>query len=225
LRLLCTATHSGLADGVGFEPTNPCGLAVFKTAALNRSATHPAQSDQGIITRARRTKSEGRHPAAPRNGAVAATPGEARRRRSRRGSSIAIRALRLKSPCNRARPTKTSARTFPGDSAKVSRPRPPRPGRFTEAASPASRSVATAASPTIHRRASSGWRASSAEAQRRVAGLVATPWLRTRMLLERLAAVLSSGHVYTNSYIRASVGRGSHRRLADAHTANTRHGC
>jgi hypothetical protein len=29
------------ADGVGFEPTNPCGLAVFKTAALNRSATHP----------------------------------------------------------------------------------------------------------------------------------------------------------------------------------------
>jgi hypothetical protein len=31
-----------VADGVGFEPTNPCGLAVFKTAALNRSATHPA---------------------------------------------------------------------------------------------------------------------------------------------------------------------------------------
>ena len=30
-----------MADGVGFEPTNPCGLAVFKTAALNRSATHP----------------------------------------------------------------------------------------------------------------------------------------------------------------------------------------
>ena len=33
---------SEVADGVGFEPTNPCGLAVFKTAALNRSATHPA---------------------------------------------------------------------------------------------------------------------------------------------------------------------------------------
>jgi hypothetical protein len=32
---------SALADGVGFEPTNPCGLAVFKTAALNHSATHP----------------------------------------------------------------------------------------------------------------------------------------------------------------------------------------
>ena len=30
-----------MADGVGFEPTNPCGLAVFKTAALSRSATHP----------------------------------------------------------------------------------------------------------------------------------------------------------------------------------------
>ena len=36
-----TRAEAGLADGVGFEPTNPCGLAVFKTAALNRSATHP----------------------------------------------------------------------------------------------------------------------------------------------------------------------------------------
>ena len=36
-----TALEGVLADGVGFEPTNPCGLAVFKTAALNRSATHP----------------------------------------------------------------------------------------------------------------------------------------------------------------------------------------
>jgi hypothetical protein len=35
-------TLPSLADGVGFEPTNPCGLAVFKTAALNHSATHPA---------------------------------------------------------------------------------------------------------------------------------------------------------------------------------------
>ena len=35
---------SALADGVGFEPTNPCGLAVFKTAALNHSATHPDQA-------------------------------------------------------------------------------------------------------------------------------------------------------------------------------------
>ncbi len=31
-----------VADGVGFEPTRGCPLAVFKTAALNRSATHPA---------------------------------------------------------------------------------------------------------------------------------------------------------------------------------------
>ena len=33
-------------DGVGFEPTNPCGLAVFKTAAINRSATHPQQASR-----------------------------------------------------------------------------------------------------------------------------------------------------------------------------------
>ena len=26
---------------MGFEPTNPCGLAVFKTAAIDRSATRP----------------------------------------------------------------------------------------------------------------------------------------------------------------------------------------
>ena len=30
-----------LAEGVGFEPTNPEGLAVFKTAALVHSATPP----------------------------------------------------------------------------------------------------------------------------------------------------------------------------------------
>ena len=30
-----------LAEGVGFEPTAPCGAAVFKTAALNHSATPP----------------------------------------------------------------------------------------------------------------------------------------------------------------------------------------
>ena len=30
-----------LADEVGFEPTEPFGSTVFKTAALNRSATHP----------------------------------------------------------------------------------------------------------------------------------------------------------------------------------------
>ncbi len=38
--------HGVLADGVGFEPTNPCGLAVFKTAAFNRSATHPPVATQ-----------------------------------------------------------------------------------------------------------------------------------------------------------------------------------
>jgi hypothetical protein len=31
----------GLADGVGFEPTEPFSSLVFKTSALNRSATHP----------------------------------------------------------------------------------------------------------------------------------------------------------------------------------------
>jgi len=32
---------SGMAEGVGFEPTVPCSTAVFKTAALNHSATPP----------------------------------------------------------------------------------------------------------------------------------------------------------------------------------------
>ena len=30
-----------MADGVGFEPTDACTSPVFKTGALNRSATHP----------------------------------------------------------------------------------------------------------------------------------------------------------------------------------------
>ncbi len=30
-----------MADGVGFEPTVGCPTSVFKTGALNRSATHP----------------------------------------------------------------------------------------------------------------------------------------------------------------------------------------
>lgn len=30
-----------MADGVGFEPTEPLSSTVFKTAALNHSATHP----------------------------------------------------------------------------------------------------------------------------------------------------------------------------------------
>ena len=30
-----------LAEGVGFEPTNACASAVFKTAAFNHSATLP----------------------------------------------------------------------------------------------------------------------------------------------------------------------------------------
>ena len=30
-----------MAEGVGFEPTEPCGSPVFKTGALDRSATPP----------------------------------------------------------------------------------------------------------------------------------------------------------------------------------------
>ena len=30
-----------MAEMVGFEPTKPCGLTVFKTAAFNPSATSP----------------------------------------------------------------------------------------------------------------------------------------------------------------------------------------
>jgi hypothetical protein len=36
-----------LAEGVGFEPTDPCGSPVFKTGALNRSAI-PPHSASGI---------------------------------------------------------------------------------------------------------------------------------------------------------------------------------
>ena len=41
LRLHGTAGDISLAEGVGFEPTNPGGLAVFKTAAIVHSATPP----------------------------------------------------------------------------------------------------------------------------------------------------------------------------------------
>jgi hypothetical protein len=33
-----------MAEGVGFEPTDPCGSPVFKTGALNRSAIPPIGS-------------------------------------------------------------------------------------------------------------------------------------------------------------------------------------
>ncbi len=36
-----TLLESNLADGVGFEPTERCRSAVFKTAAFDHSATHP----------------------------------------------------------------------------------------------------------------------------------------------------------------------------------------
>ncbi len=34
-------SHKNMAEGVGFEPTNPCGLTVFKTVAIVHSATPP----------------------------------------------------------------------------------------------------------------------------------------------------------------------------------------
>jgi hypothetical protein len=37
-----------MAEGVGFEPTNPCGFPVFKTGAFNRSAIPPTVGG-GII--------------------------------------------------------------------------------------------------------------------------------------------------------------------------------
>ena len=40
LRFACGLGFS-MAEGVGFEPTEPFGSAVFKTAAFNRSATPP----------------------------------------------------------------------------------------------------------------------------------------------------------------------------------------
>jgi hypothetical protein len=33
-----------MAEGVGFEPTRPFGLPVFKTGAINHSTTPPAES-------------------------------------------------------------------------------------------------------------------------------------------------------------------------------------
>jgi hypothetical protein len=66
---LVGAIGDAAADGVGFEPTSPCGLAVFKTAALNHSATHPAAAPLYPILRGA-------------GNASAATPNSPRRRAS-----------------------------------------------------------------------------------------------------------------------------------------------
>src|SRR5471030_208177 len=34
-----------VAEGVGFEPTNPCGFPVFKTGAIDHSTTPPQRAD------------------------------------------------------------------------------------------------------------------------------------------------------------------------------------
>ena len=38
----------GMAEGVGFEPTEPCGPTVFKTVAINRSTTPPKNKKPGL---------------------------------------------------------------------------------------------------------------------------------------------------------------------------------
>ena len=38
-------TLTGLAEGVGFEPTRACALPVFKTGAINHSTTPPSICD------------------------------------------------------------------------------------------------------------------------------------------------------------------------------------
>ena len=47
------ANARNLSDRVGFEPTVPFSTAVFKTAALDRSATYPAKILGGDRTRTR----------------------------------------------------------------------------------------------------------------------------------------------------------------------------
>jgi hypothetical protein len=49
---------------VGFEPTNPRGLAVFKTAALSHSATHPHRRDIELSRPGEEQKRD-THPARP----------------------------------------------------------------------------------------------------------------------------------------------------------------
>ena len=44
-----TLKHYFYTDGVGFEPTEGCPSAVFKTAAFNRSATHPSGAKREAI--------------------------------------------------------------------------------------------------------------------------------------------------------------------------------
>jgi hypothetical protein len=47
-RRRCRNPECNMAEGVGFEPTVPCGTAVFKTAALSHSATPPRLSSNRI---------------------------------------------------------------------------------------------------------------------------------------------------------------------------------
>jgi hypothetical protein len=39
-----------MAEGVGFEPTSPCGPTVFKTVAFNHSATPPRVTNRSAGT-------------------------------------------------------------------------------------------------------------------------------------------------------------------------------
>jgi hypothetical protein len=42
IRQKTSVISAGLAEREGFEPPDPCGSTVFKTAAFDRSATSPA---------------------------------------------------------------------------------------------------------------------------------------------------------------------------------------
>ncbi len=52
-------------EGVGFEPTETCASSVFKTDALNRSATPPLRNKGKIIRRPRGCPSRGAAPPRP----------------------------------------------------------------------------------------------------------------------------------------------------------------
>ena len=48
-----TAGSGNLAEREGFEPPNPDGLTVFKTAAIDRSATSPNRAGATLLHTAR----------------------------------------------------------------------------------------------------------------------------------------------------------------------------
>ena len=62
-----------VAEGVGFEPTDPCGSAVFKTAAIDHSATPPRPRGAHRIAETRRSPAASRR-TRPRGRPLAGPP-------------------------------------------------------------------------------------------------------------------------------------------------------